>query len=236
MKKLFTTLVTAIITISSLYAEELSRYELEVNDFTELKVVHGVNVNYVCNPDSAGRAVFIASDKYASLLIFNNTKDRLEIQLATGGATMKNLPTVTVYSKFLSKVENSGDSTVRVMSVASCPKFKARLIGNGKIIVKGLDVTEMDGSIDTGNGQLVIYGKCDKAKLSCTGTGTIQADELVAGDTNCRMYGTGTIGCQALQSLSVSGMASGKVYYKGNPQQIKTRSVGVKLIPLDNEQ
>ncbi|MBQ2839545.1 MAG: DUF2807 domain-containing protein [Muribaculaceae bacterium] len=235
MKKTFLTIILLIIVTSVVSAQKLSRYELDVKDFTELKVIEGINVNYVCNPDSTGRAVFIATDELASVLMFNNTKGRLEMQIATDGIDYKNLPTVTVYSKFLTKVENSGDSTVRVLNVASCPNFKARLIGNGRLIVKGIDVTYLDGSIDTGNGQLILYGKCESAKLSCTGTGTIQADELVSNDTKCVMLGTGTIGCQALTSLNVAGASSGKVYYKGNPEQIKKRSVGVKIIPLDNE-
>ncbi len=235
MKKTFLTIILLIIATSVVSAQKLSRYELDVKDFTELKVIEGINVNYVCNPDSTGRAVFIATDELASVLMFNNTKGRLEMQIATDGIDYKNLPTVTVYSKFLTKVENSGDSTVRVLNVASCPNFKARLIGNGRLIVKGIDVTYLDGSIDTGNGQLILYGKCESAKLSCTGTGTIQADELVSNDTKCVMLGTGTIGCQALTSLNVVGASSGKVYYKGNPEQIKKRSVGVKIIPLDNE-
>ncbi|MBR3765597.1 MAG: DUF2807 domain-containing protein [Muribaculaceae bacterium] len=235
MKKTFLTIILLIIVTSVVSAQKLSRYELDVKDFTELKVIEGINVNYVCNPDSTGRAVFIATDELASVLMFNNTKGRLEMQIATDGIDYKNLPTVTVYSKFLTKVENSGDSTVRVLNVASCPNFKARLIGNGRLIVKGIDVTYLDGSIDTGNGQLILYGKCESAKLSCTGTGTIQADELVSNDTKCVMLGTGTIGCQALTSLNVVGASSGKVYYKGNPEQIKKRSVGVKIIPLDNE-
>lgn len=235
MKKTFLTIILLIIATSVVSAQKLSRYELDVKDFTELKVIEGINVNYVCNPDSTGRAVFIATDELASVLMFNNTKGRLEMQIATDGIDYKNLPTVTVYSKFLTKVENSGDSTVRVLNVVSCPNFKARLIGNGRLIVKGIDVTYLDGSIDTGNGQLILYGKCESAKLSCTGTGTIQADELVSNDTKCVMLGTGTIGCQALTSLNVVGASSGKVYYKGNPEQIKKRSVGVKIIPLDNE-
>lgn len=235
MKKTFLTIILLIIVTSVVSAQKLSRYELDVKDFTELKVIEGINVNYVCNPDSTGRAVFIATDELASVLMFNNTKGRLEMQIATDGIDYKNLPTVTVYSKFLTKVENSGDSTVRVLNVASCPNFKARLIGNGRLIVKGIDVTYLDGSIDTGNGQLILYGKCESAKLNCTGTGTIQADELVSNDTKCVMLGTGTIGCQALTSLNVVGASSGKVYYKGNPEQIKKRSVGVKIIPLDNE-
>lgn len=234
--KYFFSIILLTFSIFATSAQEVSRYELDIKDFSELKVIEGINVNYVCNTDSAGRAVFIADDKMASILMFSNSKGRLEMQIATDGIDYDNIPTVTVYSKFLTKVENCGDSTVRVISVAPTPQFKARVIGNGRLIVKDIDATHIDGSIDTGNGQLILYGKTTSSKLSCTGSGTIQADELISNDTKCVMLGTGTIGCQALNTLNIVGVSSGKVYYKGQPSTIKKRFVGVKVIPLDNEE
>lgn len=239
MKKIIFTLILATISLVNMAAKtgSLKRYEISVRDFSELKIVHGININYVCNPDSAGMAVFESADKHVSMFMFNNTNDRLEIQLMSESKDIPtDIPTITVYSKFLTKVENSGDSTVTITTMASCPKFKARLIGNGHLVVKNINVTEFDGSIDTGNGTLSLYGSTTKAKLSCTGTGLIQAEELVSDNTNCRMLGTGSIRCQALTKLNITGMSSGKVYYKGNPKEVKRRSVGVKIIPLDNEQ
>ena len=239
MKKVIILFILAVIGSTNLVAqtETLKRYEVAVRDFSELKIVHGININYVCNPDSAGKAVFISTDKHVSMFLFNNTNNRLEIQLmAEDNDIPTNIPTITVYSNTLSKVENSGDSTVTVTNAAPCPKFKARLIGNGCIVVKNIETTELDGSIDTGNGQLLISGTTNSAKLSSTGTGEIIADELTSNNTKCMLFGTGSIHCQAQKSLSVAGMASGKVFYKGNPSQIKKRSVGVKLIPLDNEE
>lgn len=235
MKKITFTIILSILAIVAVSAEGLMRYELDVNDFSELKVVEGVNVIYKANADSAGRAVFVAKDKIASALTFNNSNNRLSIRLLGKDIAGIPVPTVTVYSKFLTKVENSGDSTVRITGIVPCPEFRARLIGNGRLIVDNLDVTHIDGSIDTGNGQLVLHGKVKTAKLSNTGKGTIQADNLVTSEIKCVMIGSGTIGCQVKKKLSVSGISSGKIYYKGKPAEIKNRAVGVSLIPLDGE-
>lgn len=235
MYKIFLSLILLFISTNISFAQQLSQYELDVKDFSELKVIEGINVNYICNADSAGRAVFITNDSVASALTFNNTKNRLEIRLLGKDVSNLVIPTITVYSKFLTKVENNGDSTVRIMSVNPCPEFKARLIGNGRLIVNNLDVTHIDGSIDTGNGQLVLHGKVKSAKLSNTGVGTIQADDLVSSETKCILLGSGTIGCQANKSLHISGVSSGKIYYRGKPNEIKNRAVGVTLIPLNEE-
>lgn len=236
MKKicLFVIMLAVSVAVRS-YAAELTRYELDVNDFSELKVIEGLNVDYKCVPDSAGKAVFTTTPDLASVLMLSNNKGKLEMQISTDGIDYKDLPVITVYSNFLTRVENSGDSTVRVLSVAPGPQFKAKVIGNGRLVVRNVNATQVDANLSTGNGQVVLYGKCQSAKYSLTGTGSIQADDLKAVSVKCRSTGTGTIGCYVTGDLMVVGMGSGKVYYAGHPEKITTRSVGLKVIPLDQE-
>ncbi len=63
-------LATAATAAIAAYAAEPTRYELDVKDFTELKVTDGINVDYRCNPDSAGKAVFNTSPELASAIYF----------------------------------------------------------------------------------------------------------------------------------------------------------------------
>lgn len=228
-------LASAIITLLgvgvSTAADDLRKYELDVKDFNELIVIEGLRVDYRCNPDSAGYVSFVTTPDIASVLMFTNNKSKLEMQIATDGIDYDNLPLINVYSRFLSKVENSGDSLVRVLSLNPTPNFKARVIGNGSLSVHGIDTTNLDGSLETGNGSLTLNGKSAKAKYSLVGTGSIQADELKADEVKCSLLGTGFIGCYPVNFLNVVG-ASGKVYHKGNPK-IKNRSIGVKIIAID---
>ena len=214
-------------------AANLVKYELKVNEFHELKVVDGINVVYSCNPDSAGLAVFTCPSDEAAAFIFNNPKGKgvLSMQLSTESIGRKNMPVVYVYSTFLTKVENSGDSLVKVLNVAKGPKFSAQLIGNGRLVVKDVKATEVNAGISTGNGTLVIAGECELAKIKLVGTGVIQADELKADEVSVKASGTGSVGVWPLESLSVSGVGSTKVYYKGEPK-IKNRTLGIKTLPL----
>lgn len=212
-----------------------SRYSLDVHDFTELKVSNGLNVDYVCSTDSAGTATFEAAEDLAGLIIFsNNDKGTLTIELDTNGFKYKGLPTVRVYSSFLNKVENSGDSLVRVLTVAPCPVFSARIVGNGRLSVRDIRATTVNAKISTGKGQLVINGSCDQANLNNTGTGSIQADGLTANKVKASILGTGPIGCSAKEQLGVQGMGSGKVYYRSEYEPaIKNRAIGVKVLPIE---
>ncbi|MCM1354937.1 MAG: DUF2807 domain-containing protein [Staphylococcus sp.] len=215
----------------SSHAADLVKYELKVNEFHELKVIDGINVVYSCNPDSAGLAVFTCPSSQASAFIFNNKNGKLSMQLSTESVGTGNLPVVRVYSSYLTKIENSGDSLVKVVNIAQGPKFSAKLIGNGRLVVRDVKATEVNAAISTGHGTLIVSGKCQHVGLNFMGTGVIQADELEATTASVKAGGTGSIGVWATKSISIMGAGSTKVYYKGTPE-IKNRSVGIKAFPL----
>jgi len=230
MKRLIS-IVTLLVTFICSYAQ-VERYSLKVGEFSSLKVEDNINVDYRCVADSVGMAVFDSDARAASLIGFSNDKGCLKISYTNKEQAMGvALPTVTVYSSFLTGAENVSDSTVRVMSASACPTFTARQVGNGHLVVRDLKATRVNASLNTGNGQVILYGQCDEANLKLTGTGMIQADALEAQVVKCRAFGTGAIGCNPVKELRISGMGSTTVYYRGNPE-IHNRAAGVKLEKL----
>lgn len=232
MKHLFTTIALLIMAAATAGAKSPTDYSLDVKEFSRLKVVDGINVDYRHDRENPGKVTFTTTADKASVLMFSNEKGTLTIRLATEGTTIDDLPTVTVGSSFLDKIENSGDSTVRVLSVAPCPRFQATLMGNGRLVLRDVEATNVDLSIKSGNGTLTASGNATDLKISLMGTGTIQADDLKANNVRCRATGTGAIGCHPLTELKVLGAGSTTIYYKGTPQ-ISNRSVGLKVTPLD---
>lgn len=230
-------ILLCFIAVASLAANAQSRtpYDLKVNNFTELKVVDNINVVYRCNPDSAGHVVFTAYPEQASALIFQPDGVRLDILVAPEAENRAEaLPTVTVYSSYLIRAENDGKGHLQLGSVAPGPKLQIVLEGNGRITARNLALSTVDASIRTGNGEIVVTGNADLAKLSSLGTGQIQADELKAREAKCRITGTGSIGVNASENLTVSGMGTGTVYYLGNPE-IKNRTLGIKTKRLTDD-
>lgn len=233
IKKFTLSLALAAISLASSAADGvIKKYEIAVGDFSTLKVTDGVRVDYRSNPDSAGIAVFTTTPDVASVMSFVNDKETLEIKFTDPEAPVPALPVLTVYSRFLTRVDNSSDSLVRIINPAPTPAFRARVVGNGAISVRGVDTNYLDLSLETGKGTLAASGKAPSAKYSLTGTGSIQADDVEAKDVKAVMLGTGYIQCSASQLLTVTGAGSGKLYYKGRPE-IKTRAIGVKLFPIE---
>lgn len=234
MRLLFSFLA-GLVAVFQCAAQNLQHHVVEIGDFTQLVVSNGINVDYSSVADSAGLAVFDAPVALTNYIQFkNNGKGKLEIEIELNEDNQypRDLPTLKIYSRFLTSIENSADSTVRAISVNAGPKFKAVLIGNGRLSLKDLYTDDLTAKIMTGRGQLAISGKTQKAHLSITGVGAIQADGLDASEVTATVTGPCTIGCTATQSLTVKGMGPGTVYYAGQPEVIKNRSISGKIKPL----
>lgn len=215
-------------------AQKTSHYKLHFSEFNELKVSDGINVDYYCDPQRAGTVEFDADESVASAIIFTPGKGKLKVSLASRDSAYRNLPTVKVYSSFLSSVRNEGDSTVRVLSPAPGPELKARLIGNGRLVVRDCKAVRTNLEIISGKGTIMATGTTTTAKMIIAGAGDIQADDLMAEDVSADIAGTGTIACYATKELSVGGLGSGKINYRGKPE-IKTKFLSkVKVYAIDS--
>lgn len=203
-------------------------YELDVHDFTGLKVIDAINVEYCSSADSAGKACFDCPKDMASHMMFTNKNNTLSIQVDFENIPYGPLPTLRVYSTSLQKVENSGDSTVTVRNPAPVNTFNAKIIGNGTMLINNISADNVNASISTGSGHLVINGKSTKAKLSNVGTGPLEANSLLCRSVKCILVGTGPIDCHASEQLSIYGAGSGNVFYSGKPKKVTNRTIGVK--------
>lgn len=227
-------ILSFLIASATLYADELAAYRLNVQNFSEFTVVDGVSVDYYCRPDSAGWAVFYCTPEKASEIMFENKAEKLTIRSAADENVIKNLPTIRLYSGILNKVENSGDSIVRIFAPAHVENLKISQIGNGKIEARDIDADNVEASITAGKGHLSLSGKADKAKIKNVSTGPIDASGLTVRQANCYLFGTGDIQCMPTEQLRIYGAGSGKVYYHVKPNKITNRGIGVKVLPAPN--
>lgn len=226
----------AIICMIAIFGAGAETYRINVGEFSELEVNDNVNVVYSAVPDSAGYVVFDIRPEYASYVMAERTKGRLKIELdRTMTSFTGKVPTVYAYSSFLSKAENTKDSTLYVRTVSPGAKIDIELQGNGKIVARNLNAVDINLRLITGKGTIIASGKCNNLNIKNVGAGLIQADEVAAIDVKCQVTGTGTIGCAPQKTLNIRGLGSGKVYYKGSPQITISKLSTVKAIPLNSE-
>lgn len=235
MHKYFITLTLLIASFCVLKASLPEDYKLEVMDFNELYINNNISVDYYCSADSAGYAYFTCEPEMASKLMFSNHKGGLRIQLDTDGSDSIGVPRIKVYSNSLTKAENASDSTLRIMTTTPVQNFRARVVGNGLLLVYDIEANSLEANVATGRGRVVILkGQARNAKLSSIGTGPVEAGMLKAQKVKAILFGTGDIDCTATESLSVYGAGSGKIFYAGEPEKIVNRGLGIKAFPVSN--
>jgi len=218
-----------------------SAYEITADRFFELKVDGLLNVDCIHNPDSAGIVRISASDQsQLSWVEAKSGGDKLQLRLVLpddvrdGSKPIPtDLPRVRVYSNYLTKVENDGDSTVRVLTAADVPEFSARLIGNGRLSIRGINAEKVKATLFSGRGIIVLNGTAGHATYNLTGVGTIEADGLTCEEARVRLTGTGAIGVHATKTLTISGSGSGTIYSRGAPEVKKKLALGLKFQPID---
>lgn len=225
-------LLTLILISATAPSISAHSYDINIGDFTELRLQDAINVDYICSPDSAGHVVFECAPEIVSAIVFTNNKSKLSIQLSAIDLPQgAKLPTLRVYSRFLTNANNTSDSTLRILSVHDTPRFVALQEGNGHIIIRSVNANEIQLTMRLGHGSITASGQCDKAKIKFTGTGLVQADALTAKEVTVNCSGTGSIGVNPTESLSVFGAGSTTVYYLGNPT-IRNRTLGIKLVQI----
>lgn len=231
MKKI---LFTALLLFAAAFARaaEPEVFRIDVHNFSSLTVVDGVPVDYHALPDSAGWAVFVCPPEIAHEICFNNDKEHLTIRTTAEEKPIVGVPRVNVYSTTLCKVENSGDSLVRVLSPGPVKTLKARQIGNGTLEIQSIDADEVDAAVTAGNGTLALNGKAGKVKINNVSSGPVSARGLHAANISCFVFGSGNIECAPSETLKVYGAGTGKVLYHGAPK-VSRRGIGVKVMPAN---
>lgn len=215
----------------AVFALSAKEYTLPLGQFSKLSVDDNVNVVYVGADGSPSRITYEGDQKFAKAFIITPKGDKLRIQVETEFVNDPELPTLYVYSDFLRQATNSSDMTLTIKKMAPCPEFGVTLIGNGSIVVEDVQATKVSAGIKSGNGSIVLSGHCQSANFLMLGSGTIQADRLEAVEAECKIMGSGTIGCWAVNKLKTRGIGSTKIYYKGTPEVSKKG--GGTLIPLE---
>ena len=226
---------SSIISLLAYDTINAERYSLKIGDFNEIKIFNNVNVVYSNNPDSLGYAVFYGTSEFADAFVFSNKNGCLKIEVSTEEFDNPNLPTLHIYSKFLQKAENSSDLTLHIKELAPSPELKVKLIGNGTIIINNIDVTKINAHVSTGNGTIILDGRCTDATYKMVGTGIINAFGLQSERVNCAIFGTGQIRCWGTESIKSKGVGSTKIYYKGSPASV-SKSGGGTLIQYTEEE
>lgn len=116
----------------------------------------------------------------------------------------------------------SGNVTVKKRLKADDAAFS---IGGSGNITTNVEANTVKVSIG-GSGNIKLKGKTDNFKCSLAGSGSIKAYDLNANSLKASIAGSGSIQTSVRNKIKANIVGSGSVYYKGNPSNINTNSIG----------
>jgi hypothetical protein len=109
-----------------------------------------------------------------------------------------------------------------------CPHLKLETEGSTSVDINGsfeeLSVRQR------GSGNLNLSGISDVSEVVLEGSGKINAKSMKMQDTDIRLYGSGLIFCRVNGLLNAMISGSGRIYYYGDPSELKKEITGKGLI------
>ena len=136
----------------------------DAGPFDRLSQSGDIDIVYRSVPDSTGMVVYDSDRDFSDAIEITNNDGRLSIREVAGHG-LGELPVLRVYSDYLSEIKSEGDATIEAFITAATPTLSVRLVGNGSIICDGVRSPKTKAAITTGNGSIVMRGKCNEARF-----------------------------------------------------------------------
>jgi len=132
--------------------------------------------------------------------------------------------TITVTYESLDKISLGGSGNITNQGIIKNQDLAVSLGGSGNITLH-VDTDEMKSSIG-GSGNIKLFGKSNEFTCSIAGSGSIKAYELNTDILNANIAGSGSIKATVKTKIKAKVVGSGNIYYKGNPKDVDSKSVG----------
>jgi len=182
----------------------------------DLHLKQGSTISLELEGDSDDLEDVITEVKNGTLVIkYKNNKgwsfgrDRVTIYL-----TMPEVSSVSLGGSGKIIGENTIESDDLYLSVS----------GSGRIEMK-LEVDDLTQKI-SGSGNIEVSGSADRAEISISGSGNLDALDLEVDEYEVKISGSGKCKINVGDSLEANISGSGSVYYKGDPDRIRSNVSG----------
>ncbi len=131
---------------------------------------------------------------------------------------------ITITFEKINAISLGGSGNITVKKRLKSDEASFNIGGSGNITVN-VDANTVKTSIG-GSGYIKLKGNTDNFKCSIAGSGSVRAYELNTNSLKASIAGSGSVQTTVSTKIKASIVGSGSVYYKGNPKNIDTSSIG----------
>jgi len=193
-----------------------------VSGFTAVELAGSMDVNVTVGPAFSVRVE--ADEKYIDNVITELDGSELEIRMKRGQSRYKGTILVTVTMPEMEAVSLAGSGDIKVEGATG--DFEVELAGSGDItVLGGAAFGEVEIEL-AGSGDIIVEGKCSELEIELAGSGDVDAEGLKCREADISIAGSGDVKAHASKLAEVMILGSGDVVLYGNPDKIKSRTMG----------
>ena len=124
------------------------------------------------------------------------------------------------------KIDFSGAGSIVSKTKLTGNKLQIEVSGAGSARLQDVDYQHIDVDL-SGVGNIEIGGKAVSSTMEMSGTGNIDAFDLLADSVRCETSGVGNINCFANVELNANVSGVGGIRYKGTPKNLRKSVSGI---------
>ncbi len=219
--------ILALLLLFAFGAQSQNKKTFELSEFNTLKVTGYIDVNII-HSDEEFKVVASNDIK----MDFNNLDvdlDGLDLKLSIKKGDFKEHPVqVDVYLNLesLSDVKAFGNANITLKSKESLEISKIELNAQaGGHLFFYLDCGSVEATVSQG-GRIALEGFANNLEANVNTGGTIAAMNLEAQNVVAKIKAGGEIFVLPVKKLDAKVTAGGRITYRGNPEELKTKTLG----------
>jgi len=223
MKRLIYTFIV-LVSISSINAQKRT---IDIRNFTGIDLsIPGLL--YIQQGDKTSLQIE-CSDDALDKIEFEMRGDRLKIRNKGKGWSswrsdgLKNVK-VYVTMRDIEQIGVSGSGDIFGEGIIKAGNIGLNVSGSGYMRL-ALEVADLDVSI-SGSGRINLEGNGNDMDLDISGSGSVSGAEFKITSLDASISGSGKCEIEVTDSIDANISGSGSVYYKGNPEKIRSNSSG----------
>ncbi len=196
---------------------------IEVSDYDAIKVAGSHDVKLVQGEE--GNITIRGEENIIPHIMIEVSEGTLKVYTEKGYSIYSKKPiTITVPVREINSAVVSGSGSIVGDFPLQSSKFHASVSGSGDINLK-IDADELQTKV-TGSGDLVIQGFAKNLQATVSGSGDIDANNLKSENAYVSVVGSGDARVFVTQTIDANVTGSGDIEYRGNPQDVKTKTTG----------
>ncbi len=201
--------------------------KVDIKDFTGIDLAIPGTL-YVKQGETVSVEI-VCSDEAMEKIEFEMRGDRLKIrnrERGWSGWRDSELRNVKVYvtMKDISRIGVSGSGEVYGENQFNTRNLDLSVSGSGDMELS-INSADLDVSI-SGSGRLKLSGSGEDMDLDISGSGSVMAANLQVVTLDASISGSGKCEIDVSEGIDANISGSGNVYYKGNPDKIRSNSSG----------